>query len=62
MDRNFDKVTYLTDHDDMHDRKREKHQVNELNAKLTVQREIIAEQAIKIQKLQKKLKKFGWNS
>ena len=63
MDSNFDKVTYLADQNkDRYDEivnSQQEVQLSELNKKLAVQREIIAEQAVKIQMLQKKLKKCG---
>jgi hypothetical protein len=66
MDSNFDKITFLAKHSvdevsEFHGAEGKMHQVKELQKTIDVQREIIAEQAIKIQELQYRLKKFGWN-
>lgn len=64
MDSNFDKVTYLAKHNfdeiaEFHGTEGKMRQLKELEKTIAVQREIITEQAIKVQELQEKLKKYS---
>lgn len=70
MDNNLDKVSFLlnqnidkTDMETTQSRYEHgnTHLIKDLKDTIDVQRKIIAEQAVKVKELQKKLKKHNWN-